>query len=116
MKKIILTAALAVALLSACSGTDNYDAFINGLKEQPARIDAIKTQAEYVAYADSLAVLNTDFVALGIELNEAQKAELAAVNDTIQSHLDAKYAQLTATKEAARTIGEEEAEEMPVVD
>ncbi len=116
MKKIILTAAVAVALLGACAGTSNYDKFIDGLKSQPARIDSIKTINEYVSYVDSLSVLNADFVALGIDLNEEQKAELAAVNDTIQAHIDAKYAELTDVRGAAKTIAEDEAADMPVVE
>lgn len=116
MKKIILTAAVAIALLGACSGASHYDTFIDDLKAQPARIDAISTPEEYVAYADSLAILNDDFVALGIDLNDAQKAELAAVNDTIQAHLDAKYAQLTAMPGTAKTIAEEEADEQPIIE
>lgn len=93
MKRLIYIAA-AAAVMTACSGVKDFDNFIGELRQQPARIDTISSNASYVQYIDELSALNNSFDELGLELNDEQKQALAGIQDTIQQHIDAKYMQL----------------------
>lgn len=95
MKKIsYIAAAAGIIALSSCSGQEEYDAYVNTLKEQPAAIDTITSAASYAVYLDSLAVKADAFDQIGIKLTPEQKDELSAISLEIQNALTAKYDQL----------------------
>lgn len=102
MKKLIFSLCIGVAAigLTSCSGQEEYDAYVNNLKEQPAVIDTISSPASYANYLDSLAVKADNFEQLGLKLNDSQKAELKAISEEIQFRLTDKYNALSQTPAA----------------
>lgn len=95
MKNIsYIAAAAGIIALSSCSGQEEYDAYVNTLKQQPVAIDTITSAASYAVYLDSLAVKADAFDQIGIKLTPEQKDELSAISLEIQNALTAKYNQL----------------------
>lgn len=104
MKSLLYTAAASVVMLAACSGVDDFKSYVSDMRDQLERIDTISTRESYMAMTDSLTALNNDFVELGIDLNDEQKAELAALQDSLQKAIDAKYQQLMTVIPADVTL------------
>lgn len=98
MKKIIYSALVLVSglTLASCGGQEEYDGYINNLKEQPAAIDTISSATSYSIYLDSLAVKAKNFDQLGLKLNPTQTDELSALSQAIQEALVKKYNELQA--------------------
>ncbi len=90
MKRLIYISA-CIVLLSACGGTEDYDAYVKTLQAQPAVIDTISSPASYAAYLDSLEAKAREFDEKGIDLNETQTDELEDLSQTIQGALEKAY-------------------------
>lgn len=90
--------------LSSCTGNEDYDAYVDSLKAQPAVIDTISSPASYAAYLDSLAYRAEAFEQLGVKLEPAQKEELTSLSMQIQEALVAKFGQLSKQSVAVDTV------------
>lgn len=94
MKKLLFIASISV-LFSACGGTEEYDAYVDCLKAQPAVIDTISSPASYAAYLDSLEIKAREFEEEGVELNQTQTDELENLSQMIQEALEKAYTRIT---------------------
>lgn len=90
--------------LSSCAGHEDYDAYVDSLKAQPAVIDTISSPASYAVYLDSLAYRAEAFEQLGVKLEPAQKEELSSLSMQIQEALVAKFSQLSNQSVAVDTV------------
>lgn len=100
---VIFTGMLAIGL-SSCAGHEDYDAYVDSLKAQPAVIDTISSPASYAVYLDSLAYRAEAFEQLGVKLEPAQKEELSSLSMQIQEALVAKFSQLSNQSVAVDTV------------
>ncbi len=101
-----ILAGAAVIGLSACSAHEDYDAYVETLKSQPAVIDTISSPASYAAYLDTLAMKADAFEQLGVKLDPTQKEELAALSMQIQQALTDKYNQMAQEPACEQTVFE----------
>lgn len=101
MNKIIyfVIALMAASVLSACGGTDDYDAYVASLKDREGRIDEISTHAEYVDFVLGFQHMADSFAALDVKLNPTQVDEIKQINLRITERISAKYASLALKPE-----------------
>lgn len=98
MKKLFyILPMLALASLTGCRGTQDYDAYVETLKAQPAVIDTISSAASYAAYIDTLSHTAQAFEDKGVKLNPTQQAEIQALGLKIQEALTATHERLAQT-------------------
>ncbi len=96
MKKLLYIAILGIGL-TACHGTDDYDAYVQQLKEQPAVIDTISSPASYAAYIERLQNMTQSFEEIGVKLDETQADELQQLGLDIQKAMERTYTRLAQT-------------------
>ena len=93
MKKIIyfMMMALGVSVLSACGGTEDYDAYMASLKDREAAIDNITTPAEYADFVVGFKQMADSFASLDVKLNPTQVDEIKLINQRISQRVSERY-------------------------
>lgn len=98
MKKILYIACAAVAAtFTACTGTADYDNYVETLGAQPAVIDTISSPQSYANYIENLNAIAVEFEQKDVKLDATQADEIATLGMKIQEALEAKYNQLAQT-------------------
>ena len=96
MKKILLSVAL-VAALASCSGTKEYDQYVEALVEAQAQIDTISSNASYGNFLTHLSTMAADFASKDVKLDTTQRDNLQTLSVQISEKLAVKYNELAAT-------------------
>lgn len=105
MKKILYIplCLLAITGLGACNGHEDYDHYVNELKEQPALIDTISTPQGYADYVTSYIQLTDSFAQFDLKMDETQTDEIKQLSATIEQALRARYDAISANADSAVT-------------
>ncbi len=98
MRKLIYTIGAAACIsLAACTGSSEYDAYVESLKAQTAAVDTISSAQSYAAFLENLATEAAEFAGKDIKLNEKQTEEITRLSAELQKAITAKYQKLAQT-------------------
>lgn len=98
MKKLIYTVAVAAMVsLAACSGSSEYNTYVDTLKAQTAAVDTISSAQSYANFLETIANDAVAFANKDVKLSDSQKQELSTLSEELQKALIAKYEQLAQT-------------------